>query len=70
MSIQSFRLDRTAFRVQTYGQATHQRAYWLSRPPAERLAAAWYLTCSAYNLPYHGQHPLDRSVFSVRKQLV
>jgi len=65
-----FRLDRTAFRIQTYAAAAHQRAYWLSRPAAERLSAAWFLTCAAYNLPYHGRHRLDRTVFSARKHPV
>ncbi|MCY7330631.1 MAG: hypothetical protein LH618_18915 [Saprospiraceae bacterium] len=64
----SFRLDRTAFRIQTHTEAAHQRTWWLSRSAAERLSAAWYLTCAAYNIPYHGQHRLDRTVFSARKQ--
>lgn len=68
--MKSFRLDRTAFQIQTLEQATHQRRYWLSRPPAERLAAAWYLICAAYNLDPHQPEPLDRDCFSMRKQPV
>lgn len=66
--MKQYRLDRTAFAIQTFEEAAHQRAYWLTRAPRERLAAAWYLICSAYNLDHSKHHRLDRTVFSMRKQ--
>ncbi len=61
-----YRLDRQAFSIQSFESAAHQRAYWLSKTPQERLAAAWYLTCAAWNLDITKKHPLDRSCFSIR----
>jgi len=60
-------LDRTVFTIHTFESAAHQRAFWLSRPSSERLAAAWCLTCMAWNLDPNEDHPLDRSHFSMRK---
>ena len=38
--MENYRLDRSAFSIQTYKQASNQRQYWLSCSPHERLAAA------------------------------
>jgi hypothetical protein len=65
-----YRLDKTAFRVQTFEEAENNRSYWMSKTPAERLYAAWYLTCSAYGLDPDTIHKMDKSVFSVRKQAI
>ncbi len=63
-----YRLDRQAFTIHTFESAAHQRAYWLSKPARERLAAAWYLTCCAWNLNVEEEHLLDRSHFSIRRR--
>lgn len=63
-----FRLDRTAFKIQRFEEATHQRDYWMQKTHEERLAAAWYLICIAWNLDPEKQHKLDRTIFSRRKQ--
>ncbi|MBP6829013.1 MAG: hypothetical protein KA165_20760 [Saprospiraceae bacterium] len=68
--IKMYRLDRTAFTIQSFESATKQRAYWLSKTPAERLAAAWYLTCSAWNLDLETPPQLDRTFFAMRKHQV
>ncbi len=65
--MKTYRLDRTAFTIQTFAEAAHQRAYWLTCSPRERLAAAWYLICSAYNLDRSKPHRLDRTAFAMRK---
>jgi len=62
-----YRLDRQAFTIQNFESAAHQRAYWLSKTPAERLSAAWYLICAAWNLDATVAQPLDRSQFSIRQ---
>jgi hypothetical protein len=62
------RLDRQAFAINTFESAAHQRAYWLSKPARERLAAAWNLTCRAWNLNVEEEHPLDRTCFSIRRR--
>jgi hypothetical protein len=64
--MESYRLDRQAFSVQSFEEASKQRDYWMQKTAMERLAAAWYLVCTAYQLDYHGQHRLDRTAFSIR----
>ncbi|MBK6930630.1 MAG: hypothetical protein IPH12_07040 [Saprospirales bacterium] len=66
--MQSYRLDRTAFRIATFQEADHWRAYWLGKSPSERLQAAWHLVCRAYNLDPEQEHRLDRTKFAMRKQ--
>lgn len=63
-----YRLDRQDFTIQTFESAANQRAYWLSKPPHERLAASWYLTCCAWNLNVDEVHQLDRTCFSIRNR--
>lgn len=63
-----YRLDRQAFAIHTFETASHQRAYWLSKTPGERLAAAWHLTCRAWNLNVEEVHRLDRTHFSIRRR--
>lgn len=65
--MESYRLDRQAFNIQSFEEASKQRDYWMQKTAMERLAAAWYLVCKAYQLDYHGQHRLDRTAFRVRK---
>jgi hypothetical protein len=62
-----YKLDRTAFSIKTFKEADNNRAYWLSKTPAERWAAAWYLTCCAYGIDYKNPPKLDRTAFSMRK---
>lgn len=62
-----YRLDRTAFQIQTYQQADNTRYYWLQKTPAERFRAAWYLICSAYGIDPANPPRLDRQLFSMRK---
>lgn len=61
------KLDRTTFKMQSFEEANKNRAYWLKKTPEERFAAAWYLICSAYNLPHRTDIPLDRTYFKMRK---
>lgn len=63
-----YRLDRQAFTINTFESAAHQRAYWLSKSAGERLAAAWHLTCRAWNLNVEEEHRLDRNQFSIRRR--
>jgi hypothetical protein len=63
-----YRLDRTAFSAQSFESAAKQREWWLTKTPAERLSAAWYLICAAWNLDADVPVRLDRTSFSMRKQ--
>jgi hypothetical protein len=65
--MKKYRLDKTCFQISSFQAASYTRAYWLSQSPKERLQAAWYLTCCAYNLNREHIPPLDKTVFSMRK---
>lgn len=63
-----YKLDRTAFKIQTFEEADNDRNYWLSKTPWERLLAAWFLSCTAYGLDPEKPQKLDRTAFSIRKR--
>ena len=60
-------MDRSYAKMQTVEEADDQLNYWLSKSPKERLSAAWYLICSAYNIEYRNDHRLDRTLATTRK---
>lgn len=62
-----YRLDRTAFKIQTFEEAANTRAYWMNQTPEARFRAAWYLICSAYGIDINNPPRLDRTHFSMRK---
>ncbi len=59
------RLDKTAFKSQTYEEADNHTAYWRTKTIGERLEAAFKLINQVYGTT--NQTPLDRTVFSKRK---
>ncbi|MBK6564152.1 MAG: hypothetical protein IPL63_10800 [Saprospiraceae bacterium] len=61
------RMDRTFFRIVSREDKGFNREYWLKKTVYERLCAAWYLTCCAYNIPYSADHKLDRTAFRIKK---
>jgi len=61
-------MDRTAFRINTYEEADNNTAYWLTRPPAERLRAASYLIRQAWNLAPDDPMRVDRNAFKIKKR--
>jgi len=62
-----YRLDRNAFAIKTFTEATNTRTYWLKQPPSERFRAAWFLTCAAYNIDVASPPRIDRTHFTMRK---
>ena len=60
-----YKLNRTAFKMQTYEQASDNREYWLSKTATERLKAVAYLNSVAYNYPINNPPRLDRTYFKV-----
>jgi len=62
-----YRLDRTAFKIQTFAEADNTKDYWLKKTPEERLRASWFLTCAAYGIDYNNPPCLDKLHFSMRK---
>ncbi len=63
-----FRLDRTAFKVQSFQEADQNKTYWLSKLPIERLSVAWYLSCCAFNVDPQ-KIKMNRTAFQIRKHV-
>lgn len=61
-------MNRAAFRINTFEEADNNIAYWLARPPAERLAAATYLIRQAWNISPEDPAKLDRNVTKIRRR--
>jgi len=64
----SYRLDRTAFKAQTAGQASNHAAYYKTLTWQERLRIANYLNSIAYNYPENEPPRMDKTVFSIRSR--
>ncbi|MCB0537933.1 MAG: hypothetical protein KDE33_10465 [Bacteroidetes bacterium] len=62
-----YKLDRNHFKMQSFEESSNQTEYWKNKTVEERFKAAWYLICSAYNLPYTTDIKLDRTAFKMRK---
>jgi len=61
-----FRMDRTAFRVNTFSLADANAAYWRKRSPRERLLALNYLIRQAWNMEPNAPLRMDRAVATVK----
>ncbi len=64
-----YRLDRTAFKRQTAEEADKQGAYWLQKPPQERLRALMYLNAQVYGYVQSGPPKMDKSKFKSRRRM-
>jgi hypothetical protein len=60
-----YRMDKTAFKMQTFEEADNNYGNWEMKSYAERLDAACYLICTAFGIKPSTK--LDRTVFSKRK---
>lgn len=64
-SPKKYRMDKTAFKAQTFKEADNHYGYWENKSYSERLDAAFYLICMAFRVKPSAK--LDRTVFSKRK---
>jgi len=64
-----YRLDKTFSKARTFQEADNNKAYWMNKDVEERLSAAWYLTCKAYRIDPANPPRLDKTVFSMGKNL-
>ena len=60
-----YRMDKTAFKIQTFEEADDHYGPWKNKSTGERLDAACYLICMAFKVKPSTK--LDRTVFSKRK---
>ena len=62
-----YKMDRTAFRMQTFKEADNMNIFDKHVSYPERLRQAYYLISQAYGFSMSDQPKLDRSYFSSRK---
>ena len=62
-----YKLDRTAFKMQTFEEADMQYEYWKKQSIDERFRAAFYLNSIAYNFDLNNPPRMDKTAFSMRK---
>jgi hypothetical protein len=60
-----YRMDKTAFRLQTFEEANNHYGEWINKSTDDRLDAACYLICMAFGVKPTTK--LDITVFSKRK---
>ena len=63
-----YRLDKSYFKKQSIMEADHNELYWNTKSIEERLSAAWFLTCQAYNISFENPPPMDKTYFRKRNR--
>ena len=64
----TFRLDRSAFKAQTAEEAANHASYYAKLTWQERLKIAAYLNSVAYNYPLSNPPKMDRTRFKAGQQ--
>ncbi len=64
-----YRLDRNAFKGQTFEEASNHTGYYKTLTWQERLRITAYLNSIAFNYPENNPPRLDKSVFKVRSRI-
>jgi hypothetical protein len=62
-----YRMDKTAFKLQTVEEADDAMRDYTNHSPAERLRIYWYLTSIAYKFDLNNPPRMDKTVFQMRK---
>ncbi len=62
-----YKLDRTAFKIQTFQESDDDVAFWKSMSIEEVFDYAWMLTCQTYKINAHEIIRMDKTVFEMHK---
>ena len=62
-----YRMDKTAFKVQTFEEADDVMRDYSSYSMQERLRIYWYLTSIAYKFDLDNPPRMDKTVFRTKK---
>lgn len=62
-----YKLDRTAFKIQTFKEADLSICYGKDMPLAERLRHSFYLTAQNFHFDVLNPPKLDRTHFEMKK---
>lgn len=66
LNMNSFRLDRTAFKAQTLKEASNHASEYKKLSWQDRLKVAAYLNSVAYNFDLNNPPKMDRTKFSAK----
>ena len=61
-----FRLDKTAFKAQTLGEADESMRNYLNYSVKQRLEIAYYLTSIAYGFDMMNPPRMDKTFFQIK----
>ena len=64
--MKSYKLDRSAFKMQTAVKASNNYCFWKNQSFAQRLEAAFYLNSVAYNFDISNPPGIDKTFFQIR----
>lgn len=62
-----YRMDKTAFKIQTLEEADDAMRDYSNHSMEERLRIYWYLTSIAYKFDLDNPPRMDKTVFSMKK---
>jgi hypothetical protein len=62
-----YRMDKTAFKLQTVEEADDAMRNYANTTPGERLRIYWYLTSIAYKFDLDNPPRMDKTVFKMGK---
>jgi hypothetical protein len=63
---QKYRMDKTAFKLQTVEEADDAMRDYTRHTPQQRLEIAWYLTSIAYRFDMDNPPRMDKTVFRIK----
>jgi len=66
----TYKLDRTAFRAQTVGEAADHRSHYQNKTWKARLEIAAYLNSVAHNYDLNNPPRMNRSFFSAKSSKI
>jgi hypothetical protein len=63
-----YRMDKTAFKIQSFEEADNAMRDYTNHTPKERLRIYWYLTSIAYKFDLDNPPRMDKTIFRMKKQ--
>jgi hypothetical protein len=63
----NFKLDKSAFKMQTFAEAEKSKVFNKDVSLADRLKMSFHLTCTIHGIKEGDSLKVDRTIFSARK---
>lgn len=59
-------MNKSTYHTFSFAEKDNRRKYWLSKTVPEKLSAAWYLICSAYDINNTADKRIDKKEYKIR----